>query len=256
MPNMCSLIHNDYDRISDKVMWLGFSAVLNFNVDLFFQKKDNRTMMKNKENFHREFIYKNNPDDLYKVKIIRDFTYYFTIEYNSKEIKERVVIGPEQIYFFIFNLKKVLQWFIGENGINTIFSKRSDGTLFIPSHPEPIKINLAFGHYVEFEPAVDIVGGHETIGVKTYLNDDGAFFFMSHDTLFSLLHMMSTCNMYALAQNMLNYIGRPAYGTNSYNINTGAKNVPQTKFLNGNNAINNNKSFFERVGAKSEEIDP
>lgn len=257
MPNMCNLIHNDYDRISDKVMWLGFGAVLNFNVDLFFQRKDNRTMMKNKENFHREFMYKNNPDEPYRVKIIRDFTYYFTIEYNTKEIKERVVIGPEQIYFFVFNLKKVMQWFIGENGINTIFSKRNDGTLFIPTHPESIKIDLAFGNYIEFEPAIDIVGGYETIGLKTYLNNDGIFFFMSSNTLYSLFHMVSTCNMYELAQNMLNYVGRPPYGTNSYNINTGAKNVPQTKFLNNsNNTISNKTSFFDRVGAKSEEIDP
>lgn len=246
MPDMCTLIHNDYDRISDKVIWLGFGVTLNFNVDLFFQRKDIKSMEKIKENFHREYIYRTNPDDPYRVKIIRDFTYYFTIDYNIKNIKERVVIGPDQIYFFIFNLKKVMQWFIGENGINVVFSKNKDGKIFIPSHPEPIRINLAFGNYIEFEPAVDINNGYETIGVKVYLNSDGVFFFMSSNTLFSLYHMLSTCNMYELAQNMLNYIGRPAYGTNSYNISE--TNSPQIKF--------NNKSFFDRVGAKSEEIDP
>lgn len=247
MPNMCNLIHNDYDRISDKVMWLGFGVTLNFNIDLFFQKKDIRTGTKNKENFHREYMYKNNPDDPYRVKIVRDFTYYFSIEYNNRDIKERVIIGPEQIYFLIFNLKKVIQWFVGENGINTVFLKRKDGKLFIPTHPEPIKINLAFGNYIEFEPAIDNSSGYETIGVKTYLNSDGIFFFMNSDTLFSLYHMLSTCNMYALAQNMLNYIGRPEYGTNSYNIYTAEKSNQQNK---------SKTSFFSMVGAKSEEIDP
>lgn len=249
MPDMCTLIHNDYDRITDKVMWLGFNTALNFNVDLFFQRKDNRTMEKTKENFHREYLYKMNADDPYRVKIIRDFTYYFTIEYNTRDIKERAVIGTEQIYFFIFNLKKVMQWFIGEGGINTIFLKRKDGKLFIPTHPEPIRTNLAFGNYIEFEPAIDIINGYETIGVKTYLNSDGVFFFMTSDILFSLYHMVSTCNMYALAQNMLNYIGRPEYGTNSYNLYTGEGNNQQNKY-------NNKKSFFDRVGAKSEEIVP
>lgn len=243
MPEMCTLIHNDYDRISDKVMWLGFGATLNFNIDLFFMKRNNLTGEKNKENFHREYIYKNNPDDPYRAKIVRDFTYYFSIEYNVKNIKERVVIGPEQIYFIIFNLKRVMQWFIGENGVNIVFSKNKDGRLFIPTHPEPIKIDLAFGNYIEFEPAINMIDGYETIGVKTFLNNDGIFFFMTSDILFSLFHMISTCNMYALAQNMLNYIGRPMYGTNSFNMYTGEANNYQNK---------PKLSFFNRVGAKSE----
>ena len=242
MPEMCNLIHNDYDRISDKVMWLGFGATLNFNIDLFFQRKDTNSNDKIKENFHREIMYKSNPNDTsYRVKIVRDFTYYFSIEYMTKELRERVIIGPEQIYFLIFNLKKVMQWIIGEDGINTIFSKK-DGKIFIPTHPEPIRINLAFGNYIEFEPAIDNSNGYEVIGVKVYLNNDGVFFFMSSDTLFSLFHMLSTCNMYALAQNMLNYIGRPVYGTNSFNMETGFSNTGyQSKY--------NKPSFFEKTGA-------
>ena len=251
MPEMCNLVHNDYDRISDKVMWLGFSTTLNFNVDLYFQRKAGMSNEKIKENFHREYMYRTKPDDPYRVKIIRDFTYYFSIEYTSKDQKERVLISPEHIYFVIFNLKKVMRWFIGEDGINTVFSKRSDGRLFIPTHPEPIKINLSFGNYIEFETAIDSSTGYDTIGVRTYLNNDGVFFFMNSNTLFSLFHMLSTCNMYELAQNMLNYVGRPPYGTNSYNINTGEST--------GNNYQNkpvNKLSFFDRVGAKSEEIVP
>ena len=247
MPEMCNLIHNDYDRISDKVMWLGFGAVLNFNVDLFFQRKDGVSTEKIKENFHREFIYRTSQDAPYRVKILRDFNYYFTIECNSKDIKERAIIGPEQIYFLIFNIKKVIKWFIGENGVNTIFS-RKDGKLFIPTHPEPIRVNLAFGNYIEFEPAIDTSSGYEMIGVRTFINNDGVFFFMNSDTVFSLYQMLSTCNMYVLAQNMLNYIGRPEYGTNSYNMNTGESNRPQSKLTK--------KSFFDRVGAKSEKVVP
>lgn len=237
MPEMCNLIHNDYDKITDKVMWLGFGVVLNFNIDLFFMK-NNGTHEKTKENFHREYMYRVDSDSPYRVKIIRDFNYYFSIEYNTKEFKERVVIAPNNIYFLIFNLKKVMKWFIGDNGVNNIF-KKNNGKLFIPTHPDPIRVNLAFGNYIEFEPAVSMYNGYETIGVKAYLNSDGIFFFMSSDTVFSLYHMLSTCNMYGLAQNMLNYIGRPPYGTNSCNLSETAINY-------------NNKSFFDRVGAKSE----
>ena len=85
--------------------------------------------------------------------------------------------------------------------------------------------------------------GHETIGVRAFLNNDSTFFFINSDTLFSLYHMLSTCNMYGLAQNMLNYIGRPEYGTNSYNIMTGE---------NKQSGKNNKMSFFDKVGAKYE----
>lgn len=252
MPDMCNLVHNDYDRISDKVMWLGFGASLNFNVDLFYQRKDGNSKEKIKENFHRECLYKLDEDSSYRVKIIRDFNYYFSIDYINRNIKERVVIGTEQIYSFIFNIKKVMKWFIGENGVNTVF-KMKNGKIFIPTHPEPIKVVLAFGNYIEFEPAIDSSSGYETIGVKTYLNSDGIFFFISSDNIFSLFHMVSTCNMYALAQNMLNYIGRPEYGTNSFiinpDINSGYPN-------NSQNKIYNKPSFFDRVGAKSENISP
>lgn len=240
MPDMCTLIHNDYSRISDKVMWLGSGAVLNFNVDLFFQRKDIKSGNYIKENFHREYMYKVEDDDPYRVKIIRDFSYYFSIEYNTKHNKARVAIGPEQIYFIIFILKKVMQWFIGEDGINTIFSSKNN-KLFIPIHPEPIKIDLAFNGYIEFEPAIGFnKDGYEVIGINVYLNSDGSFFFMEHSILFSLFHMLNTCNMYTLAQNMLNYIGRPEYGTNAYNMNTAEF---QTK--------NSKQSFFNMVGAKS-----
>lgn len=245
MPEMCNLVHNDYDRISDKVMWLSLGATLNFSVDLYYQRKDNISNSKIKENFHREYLYRNSSDENYKVKVVRDFSYYFSIEYTNKDIKERVVIGVNEIYFLIFNLKKVMKWFIGENGVNVVFSKRSDGKIFIPTYPEPIRVNLAFGNYIEFEPAIDNTTGYETIGVKTYLNSDGIFFFMSSNILFSLFHMLSTCNMYELAQNMLNYIGRPEYGTNSFNLDSTSNNYQ--------NRFNNTKSsFFDRVGAKPE----
>ena len=71
----------------------------------------------------------------------------------------------------------------------TIFLKNKDGKLFIPTHPDPIRVNLAFGNYIEFEPAIYDINGSETIGLKTYLNNDSTFFFMSSDTLFSLYHI-------------------------------------------------------------------
>ena len=52
---MCKITHNNYDRISDKVMWLGAGLTLNFIVDLFYIRKSvNGEYIKN--NFHKEVI--------------------------------------------------------------------------------------------------------------------------------------------------------------------------------------------------------
>lgn len=241
MVEMCKITHNNYDRITDKVMWLGFGATLNFNVDLYYMRSEKFSKDKIKENFHREVMYKPNPDGEYRVKIIRDFNYYFTIDLSTKDMKNRVIITANEIYFLVFNLKAVMKWFIGENGVNNIFAKRPDGRIFIPTKPESIKIQLAFNTSLEIEPRVEIIDGYDTIGVRLYMNNANDFFFMPSNNVFSLVHMFSTCNMYQLAQNMLNYMGRPEYGTNSYDMTA---NTIQT------NSNNTPGGFFDRVGAK------
>ena len=237
---MCNIVHNDYDRISDTVMWLGVGASLKFNVDLYYNRKDPRSNTYSKENFHKEYAYSPDNDLSYRVKIVRNFNYYFLLDINRKDTKDNVAITANNIYFVIFNLKRVLKWFTGENGVNTIFYKK-DGRISIPSHPEPIRINLANAQYIEIEPAVYTINGYDTIGVNVFINRDTSSFFMNSDLVFSLYHMLNTCNMYALAQNMLNYMGRPDYGTNLTNIN--AKAIPSEPVKN--------KSFFEKVGAQN-----
>lgn len=234
---MCKITHNNYDRISDKVMWLGAGLTLNFVVDLFYIRKSvNGEYIKN--NFHKEVIYKSDND--YKVKIIRDFNYYFTIDYNDgKNIKTTARIGVDNLYFLIFNLKKVLNWFTGEDGINKIFSSKN-GKIIIPTHPDSIKIQLVFNTSIEFEAAIGNINGYETIGCNVFINDIPTPVFVSYTTIFSLYQMLTTCNMYMMAQNMLNYI-RPELGTNVFDM---------TK-ANANKQIKTNKSFFNMVGAKN-----
>lgn len=239
MKEMC-LTHDNYDKISDRVMWLGNGASLFFTVELFYNRKDFYTGSKIRENYHKEVLYKNNDYDSYRVKIIREFNYYFSIELNKKDYKESIRIAANNIYFVIFNLNKVIKWFTGEDGVNKVFNTKN-GKLFIPTHPESIKVNLSFDQYIEFEPAVCNINGYDTIGVNVFLNNDAFYFFMSSSDTFSLLQMLNTCNMYMMAQNMINYLGRPEFGTNAFDMTTMSS-------LNNNSY--NKQSFFDLTGAK------
>lgn len=228
MPEMCKIAYNDYDRITDKVMWLTNGVTLNFTVDLFYLRASQNSENKIKENFHKEYLYK--VDGVQRVKIVRDFNYYYTIEASTKDDKQRVRIFSNNIYFVIFSLEQAMKWFVGEDGINFVFSKDSDGKIFIPNHINPIIIDLAFGETMELRPSVLENKDEGIIGVNVYLNGSNNAFFIDSNTLFSLMHMLKTCNMYMMAQNMLSYIGRPEFGTNSFNFST-TNNTNRKPFL-------------------------
>jgi len=239
MKEMC-LVHNDYDRISDIVMWLGNGVSLKFNVDLFYVRKINKNSTA-KENYHKEYLY-TDKDKYSRVKIARNFSYYFSIDVSRNDLKTYVKLFHADIYFIIFNLKRVMKWMAGEDGVNKIFAKRQDGRIVVVNRPDPIKVQLQFDQYIEFEPAVDYSTGYDIVGINVYMNNDSSMFFMPSNIIFSLYQMLSTCNMYQLAQNMLNYIGRPSYGTNLFDMNT----MENTS----NYTYNRNKrSFFDIANA-------
>ena len=241
MKEMCKITHNDYYRICDRVMILSKEVTLDFIVDLFFIN-DYKT--KNKINFHSEYGFYNN-DGKYNININRNFNYFLKFNfkkwYNNSVSKSNAVITINNIYFLIFKLDQVLQWFKGD-GVNNIFAKK-DGKIFIPTMPNPIKINLAYDTYLEFEPCIMNDNEQGVIGVKTFVSSDSACFFMDVNVLFSFYHMIKNFNMYLAAQNMLNYIGRPDNGTNFTDLSNSMINIKNKK-------VNDNSGFFNITGAK------
>lgn len=237
--DICKIVHNDYDRISDRIMWLSNDFILKFTVDLNRKNTFNgRTTI---INFHKEFGY-NTDDGRFAVKINREFNYYLSIESSRRGIdglKCNVRIGINDIYFVKMKMGILIHWFTGAD-MKDLFVKQN-GRIVLHKRVEPIKIMIQRDLCsLEFEPAVQYINDAEQwIGVNCYLNGSQEPFFMNVNTALAFANVISTFDLYQSAIGLLNYVGRPAYGTNMVDMNQQSNKRPEA-----------NTSFFSRTGAK------
>ena len=233
MKEMCTIINTDYEKISDICMWLNNEYVLKFTTEL-----NKHTDKHGKTNFYTEIGYRINND--YRININRDFNYYLSIESIKRNIEGNklcIRIGLNDIYFLKCNLEKVIVWFTDKQFENLFVKDKNKIVMTIK--PNPVKINLSYNNYIEFEPSIFTFDNtlEQYIGVRIYLSSDSNSFFMNVNTLFGFKYFIDTFNMYQSAQNMLNFLGRSENGTNYVEYGNYTSNVQ-------------NDGFFKRVNAE------
>lgn len=236
MKELCKIIYNDYEKISDICMWLSNDYVLKFTVEL---NKHNDKY--GKFNFYKEIGY--TIDEDYRVNINRDFIYYLSIESIKKTLdgnKLNIRIGLNDIYFLKYKLEQAILWFT-DKYFENLFARDNNNKIVMTMKPNPIKIDLSFGNYIEIEPSIFTFDNtlEQLTGVRIYLSSDSNSLFMNVNTLFGFKYFIDTFNMYQSAQNMLNFLGRPEYGTNYFEYSP-VKSKQNEGFFNRINAKNNN----------------
>ena len=236
MKELCKIIYNDYEKISDICMWLSNDYVLKFTVEL---NKHNDKY--GKSNFYKEIGY--TIDEDYRVNINRDFVYYLSIESIKKTLdgnKLNIRIGLNDIYFFKYKLEQAISWYT-DKYFENLFARDNNNKIVMTMKPNPIKIDLSFGNYIEIEPSIFTFDNtlEQLTGVRIYLSSDSNSLFMNVNTLFGFKYFIDTFNMYQSAQNMLNFLGRPEYGTNYFEYSP-VKSKQNEGFFNRINAKSNN----------------
>ena len=236
MKELCKIIYNDYEKISDICMWLSNDYVLKFTVEL---NKHNDKY--GKSNFYKEIGY--TIDEDYRVNINRDFIYYLSIESIKKTLdgnKLNIRIGLNDIYFLKYKLGEAISWFT-DKYFENLFARDNNNKIVMTMKPNPIKIDLSFGNYIEIEPSIFTFDNtlEQLTGVRIYLSSDSNSLFMNINTLFGFKYFIDTFNMYQSAQNMLNFLGRPEYGTNYFEYSP-VKSKQNEGFFNRINAKSNN----------------
>lgn len=236
MKELCKIIYNDYEKISDICMWLSNDYVLKFTVEL---NKHNDKY--GKSNFYKEIGY--TIDEDYRVNINRDFIYYLSIESIKKTLdgnKLNIRIGLNDIYFLKYKLEQAISWFT-DKYFENLFARDNNNKIVMTMKPNPIKIDLSFGNYIEIEPSIFTFDNtlEQLTGVRIYLSSDSNSLFMNVNTLFGFKYFIDTFNMYQSAQNMLNFLGRPEYGTNYFEYSP-VKSKQNEGFFNRINAKSNN----------------
>lgn len=224
MEEVIKIVHKNYEKITDDIMWLSNSWMLKFSVIL--NKYDNNNQ---KQNYHKEVGYYKNND--FCININRSFDYYLlieSVEKGSDGKKESIIIRQKDMYLLKFKLNQAAEWFTAQHN-QGLFAKK-DGKVFMPSRITPIRMTgLSYNKYIEFEPSIlNYDNNEQDIGIRIYINSDVNSLFMEVSRFLAFKDFIDNFNMYQSAQLMINYLQRPEYGTNIYNINNKSQ---KRKFL-------------------------
>lgn len=241
---------HQYEKISDDLDMIGPNTIIRFNVVLSRKGEDGK-----RYSFHKEYQYRSEKYNENLITIRRHFDYYLTIE-NIKAtefgVKEYIIIGLRDMYYFKESLKTASQWFISKQ-FEKLYVRNKEKKLVMLGKAEPIVINgLVMDKYITLEPIIYINErlSYGVRGVRMYLSSDNNFVDMTVDTFMEIVYLVDSLNMYQSAQLMVNYLQRPEYGTNIYTFsgaNTNDEGFVDTKNTNRKIQSKRPTSFFDKM---------
>lgn len=239
----------NYDKLTDVIYDIGFKTVLELVVSL--SRKNETTL--DRYHFHREFKYPTKySDTMYSMK--RSFDYYLNIRRTDSHDNLGIMIRVQDMYLVINKLKDALNWF--ETGI---YGMRKNKELYIKVKQNSILIpELAAGKYIQLDPVVITYEntGVQIQGIRMTLGNPDIYTDVSIDRFYGLYYILSNLDLFGVAQNLVNYLGRPEYGTNLREFESGNFRDPveeKEDMITGvkdNRTISSNKrpqSFFDKI---------
>jgi hypothetical protein len=211
---MQDLKFENYNKIEDIIYYLGPNAVLKMNLNLYSNSEKY-----GRRSYHQELEYYNTKAAEKVVNLKRSFDYFATIE-NLKavnSIKEYIMIRQQDILL----LRKVVNsvFDIFNDQFDNMFGKKN-GVVTLRNKIKPIQFDgLSLGKYLVFTPDInERTNGEKEACIRMNLSSPTNFVLMNQSKLSGFLECLNNMDMFGYAQSMLNYFGRPAYGTNLYDM--------------------------------------
>lgn len=239
-----------YDKLSDDLYFLGFNAILKFNVTLSKKGEDGK-----RHHFHKEFEYMSEKYNEKLITMKRSFDFFLSIE-NMKQcdngVKEFIMIRAQDMYHVKDRLHAASRWFLSKD-FEKLYARKNNELIML-GKVEPIEIAyLAMDKYIIIEPIIYSYDDRKDRGVRLYLSSPNNYVDMNVDKFMGLIYLIDSINMYQSAQLLLNYLGRPELGTNMYQFNSIGNAELQNGYIeskNNNRKIpskNKQKSFFDKM---------
>lgn len=201
--------YTDYDRITDRLMYLSSNITLNFTVTL--SKKDK---LGNRTHIHYETEYASKYKDQNMSRSIkRDIIYYFTLD-NIQDFANGLVLFPQDIEILKMLLnQQILPWFFGSN---RVFGIKED-KLYVKEFGNPVVYAQSDYKFVSFNPIVfEYEDGKYKEGIRIYLNNQEAFADLDIDKFMQFVNIIKCTDMYNAALSIINYVKIPPYGINNH----------------------------------------
>lgn len=221
---MNNIKYDDYDKISDDMYYLGNNTNLRFNVILSKKNQKNN----DRYFFHSECRYpskyKNNET---LVSIRRSYNYYLSID--TRDFDTSIMIRVQDILLFRNAINNASKW--GSDGTFGINNKKE---LVIAKKRRTIKVDSLPQHkFIWFDPVVIYYNEIYYPGIRMTLCNESTYVDIMMDNFFGLVYIINQLDMFGYAQNMLNYLERPSYGYNIYDIFDEEPNDNPTEPENG-----------------------
>lgn len=216
------------DKISDDVYALAPNVVLKFNVSL------SKISGGKRYHYHNEYEYNNSAINQPLITVKRTFDYYLSFESNKKMDNNQklfIRIGPQEYFLFMMSLNVVESWFTDKK-FSKLFVKDKGSLILTSPIPSHTISHLPMDKYIEFKPTIidrGIANADKEPGVMINFNDECTIEF-NLDKFMGLKYVISCFNMYQAAITLLNYNGRPPYGTNRIVMNGEHTVYPSTKY--------------------------
>ena len=194
----------DYDKISDDLCWLGNKCIVRMVVKLANRGKDNT-----RYHFHKEFKYPTTYiNQREAITIRRSFEYYISID--SLDSKSSVKITIRDILLLRAKVAEAFNWFYDKT-----FAMKNDKMIILNKKKPVIVDGLPGNKYLSFEPIVYTDWEEkQSKGIRMNINDQNIYADMPANVFAGFMYIINSIDMFTAAQNMINYIGHPDFGTN------------------------------------------
>ena len=226
----------EYDRVTDKIVWLSPTMSLNFTVSL--ASKDRQG---GRKSFYFETEYKSQytGTDIGR-SIKRNINYYFIIE--TQEFGNSLVLRSRDIYFLRSSIKdNVLPWFFGNKRIFKI----KDNKLIVSGKYSPLVYQPDEYRYLSLTPmSIETETGFKE-GIRMECN--GEYCDIDIDKFMDFYYTISNTNMYGAACELINFAAVEPHGENVYRpIGLGGGRSPEEDWNYNDSRQDNNKQKSSR----------
>ena len=234
------IVFNDYDKITDNLIWFSSDIVLRFMVQLSVKSREGT-----RQSFHQEYSYTSKfLDTSLSRQIRRNIDCALLIDIKG-DFNNSVMIRYQNMVMLKLKLQTIVQWF------TKLFKMQDDGKLYIVGKYKNEQVPMDMGKCIEFEPIVITYDdGKCSEGIRMYVNSKNIWVDMDISKFMAFYYLIDTFDMYQNACLLLNYLQRPEYGYNNYSMSGGSNNNTESfdEFKNEkHDKGDGSKSFFNSI---------
>lgn len=202
----------NYNKIESLICFVGRKAVLKMNVILSDTKAERYRDL----SYHMETDFYSNSADRRMVNIKLNYRYFLSLETIGKENTKReyLIINDSDVFQF----RETLRGLHTELTASDLYAEREGKVTMVRDSPS-FGVRLAFKNKVVFHAStITDSEDFKHPGALMYINSKDLVIPLSVRDVEGLLYQFETINLYQMAQELVNYFGRPADGTNRFKV--------------------------------------